>query len=95
MKDQPDIPRDQSELLTVPKAGKDEDRPVNRLLKIHEAAQLELQDLEADFQIPHLEYILQPEVQLKQRVAPEHESLGFEQARIRPGGRLQGAGRGG
>ena len=74
MKDQLlDIPRDQSELLTTGEAGKDEARPVNRLLKIHEAAQLELQDLEADFQFRLQESILQTEVKLKQRFADEQE----------------------
>jgi hypothetical protein len=73
MKDQPEIPRDQNELLTIPKAGKDEDRPVNRLLKIYEAAQLELRGLEADFQVRLQESILQNEVKLKQQFADEHE----------------------
>ena len=74
MKDQLlEIPRDQSELLTTGEAGKAEARPVNRLLKIHEAAQLELQDLEADFQFRLQESILQTEVKLKQRFADEQE----------------------
>ena len=75
-KDQPEILRDQalSGLLTI-EAGKDEDWSVNRLLKMHEAAQLELQDLEADFQFRLQESILLAEVKLKQRFDEQVQRL--------------------
>ena len=71
MKDLSEIPPDQSELVT--EACKEEERPVNRLLKIYEAAQLELRGLEADFQIRLQESIQQNEAKLKQRFADEQE----------------------
>src|SRR5215471_15976394 len=71
MKDQLEIPRGQPELLTTLKAGKA--RPVNHLLKIYEAAQLELRDLEADFQVRLQESIQQTEAKLKQGFADEQE----------------------
>src|SRR5215469_11556478 len=75
MRDQLEPPRDQSlnPPLKNPEGAKVEDRPINRLLKIHEAAKLELQDLKADFQIRLQESILQTEEKLKQRFADEHE----------------------
>jgi hypothetical protein len=71
MKDQLEMTREQtqnqpSEIL---EAAKVEDRPVNRLLKIHEAAQQELQDLEADFQIQLQESILQAESHFSEKFA--------------------------
>jgi hypothetical protein len=71
MKDLQEIPPDQSELVTD--AFKDEERPVDRLLKIYEAAQSELRGLEADFQIRLQESILQTEAKLKQRFADEQD----------------------
>jgi hypothetical protein len=70
MKDQPEIPRE-SELVT--QACTDEERPVTRLLKIYEAAQVELRGLETDFQIRLQESIRQNEAKLKERFADEQE----------------------
>lgn len=52
MKDQLEITCDQNldQPLEILEVGQGEDRWVDRLLKIHEAAELELRDLEADFQ---------------------------------------------
>ena len=75
MREQLETPRDQSlnQPLNNLEGAKVEDRPINRLLKIHEAAKLELQDLKADFQIRLQESILQTEEKLKQRFADEQE----------------------
>jgi hypothetical protein len=62
-------------LLAILEAGTDEDRSVDRLLKMHEAAQLELQDLEADFQFRLQESILQTEAKLKHRFAEQEQRL--------------------
>ena len=75
MKPPPRITPDQT-LSQLPKdleAAKVEDGSVNRLLKIHEAAQQVLRDLEADFQIRLQESIQQTEAKLKQRFADEQE----------------------
>ena len=61
------------QVLKILEAAKVEDRSVNRLLKIQEAAQLELRDLEADFQFRLQESIQQTEAKLKQRFAKEQE----------------------
>ena len=63
--------RDQRGLLAILEAGKDEDRSVDRLLKMHEAAQLELQDLEADFQFR----LQESEAKLKHRFAEQEQRL--------------------
>jgi len=75
MKDQLESTRDQTlnEPLKIFDAAKAADRSVNRLLKMHEAAQLELRDLEADFQCRLQESILQTEEKLKQRFVDEQE----------------------
>jgi hypothetical protein len=75
MKDQLEITREQTrnQPLKILEAAKVEDRSVNRLLKMHEAAQLELQELEADFQFRLRESVLQTEVNLKQRFADEQQ----------------------
>jgi hypothetical protein len=75
MRDRLETPRDQSvnQPLKNLAGAKVEDRPINRLLKIHEAAKLELQDLKADFQIRLQESILQTEEKLKLRFADEQE----------------------
>jgi hypothetical protein len=77
-KNQPETASDQvlSGLLTILEAGKKEDRSVNHLLKMmHEAAQLELQDLEADFQFRLQESVLQTEVKLKHRFDDQEQRL--------------------
>lgn len=75
MKDQLESSRDETpnEPLKILDAAKVADRSVNRLLKLHEAAQLELRDLEADFQSRLQESILKTEEKLKQRFAEEQE----------------------
>ena len=74
-KDQSENFRDQMGLLAILDAGKDEDRSVDRLSKMHEAAQLELQDLEADFQFRLQESILHTEAKLKHRFAEQEQRL--------------------
>ena len=75
MKAQPEIPPDQpsNQPLKILEDAKVKDRYVDRLSKIHEAAQQELLDLEADFQFRLQESIQQTEARLKQRFADEQE----------------------
>ena len=69
MKFQKAIVNDQrlAELLRALEAGDPEDKPVGRLLRIHEAIRLELLNLEADFPRRLEESIQQAEARLKQQ----------------------------
>lgn len=77
MRDQLEIICDDmlNEPLDIPEVAKVQDWSVSRLLKIHEAAELELQDLEADFQARVEESVLQAEFHFAEKFAAAEQEF--------------------